>query len=83
MVCPCVGDNQFSGAATTIQQAAQQRRTTPGNAFVRLHWAIGYVTPADKLAGLEQVIFTERDRKLEEARLSRQQARQALREVAG
>lgn len=50
---------------------------------VRLHSAIGYITPADKLAGLEQVIFTERDRKLEEARHRRQQARQALREVAG
>lgn len=50
---------------------------------VRLHSAIGYLTPADKLAGLEQVIFAERDRKLEEARQRRQQARQALREVAG
>lgn len=50
---------------------------------VRLHSAIGYITPADKLAGLEQVIFNERDRKLEEARQRRQQAREALREVAG
>jgi putative transposase len=43
---------------------------------VRLHSAIGYITPADKLQGLEQVIFQERDRKLEEARLRRQIARQ-------
>jgi len=43
----------------------------------RLHSALGYVTPADKLNGLEQVIFSERDRKLEEARQRRQQARQA------
>jgi transposase InsO family protein len=43
---------------------------------VRLHSAIGYITPADKLQGLEQVIFQERDRKLEEARLRRQLARQ-------
>ena len=31
----------------------------------RLHSAIGYVTPSDRLDGLEQVIFAERDRKLE------------------
>ena len=43
----------------------------------RLHSALGYITPADKLNGLEQVIFSERDRKLEEARQRRQQARQA------
>lgn len=41
----------------------------------RLHSAIGYVTPADKLAGLEREIFAERDRKLEEARARRQAAR--------
>jgi putative transposase len=46
---------------------------------VRLHSAIGYITPADKLAGLEQVIFDQRDRKLEEARARRAAAR---REVA-
>jgi len=34
----------------------------------RLHSAIGYVTPADKLAGCEQVIFAARDRKLAAAR---------------
>jgi transposase InsO family protein len=49
---------------------------------VRLNSAIGYLTPADKLNGLAQVIFDERDRKLEEARQRRQQARQAAREVA-
>jgi putative transposase len=49
---------------------------------VRLNSAIGYITPADKLNGLAQVIFDERDRKLEAARLRRQQARQAAREVA-
>ena len=31
---------------------------------VRLHSAIGYVAPADKLAGREPAIFAERDRKL-------------------
>ena len=49
---------------------------------VRLHSAIGYLTPADKLNGLEKVIFAERDRKLEEARQRRQRARQAARGVA-
>jgi putative transposase len=45
----------------------------------RLHSAIGYVTPADKLAGREPVIFAERDRKLDDARLRRAVARQAAR----
>ena len=49
---------------------------------VRLNSAIGYITPADKLNGLAQVIFDERDRKLEAARQRRQRARQAVREVA-
>lgn len=49
---------------------------------VRLHSALGYITPADKLAGLEDVIFAERDRKLEEARARRAEMRRAQREVA-
>jgi len=49
---------------------------------VRLHSALGYITPADKLAGLEDVIFAERDRKLEEARQRRQAAKAAARKVA-
>ena len=49
---------------------------------MRLHSAIGYVTPADKLNALEEVIFAERDRKLEAARQQRQQTRQAARKVA-
>jgi putative transposase len=47
---------------------------------VRLHSAIGYVTPADKLAGREPAIFAERDRKLETARQRRQARRQACQE---
>jgi hypothetical protein len=43
---------------------------------VRLHSALGYVTPADKLAGREKEIFATRDRKLEEAR-GRRKARRA------
>ena len=48
----------------------------------RLHSALGYITPAHKLNGLDAVIFAERDRKLEEARRRRQQTRQAQCEVA-
>lgn len=43
---------------------------------VRLHSAIGYVTPAAKLAGIEQSIWDERDRKLEAARAQRRTKRQ-------
>ena len=49
---------------------------------VRLHSAIGYITPADKMAGRDKAIFTERDRKLEAARAARQ-ARRALESQAG
>ena len=44
---------------------------------VRLHSAIGYVTPATKLAGNEATVFAERDRKLEAARERREKARRA------
>jgi hypothetical protein len=47
---------------------------------VRLHSAIGYVTPTDKLAGRERQIFAERDRKLAEARERRKQLRRAKHE---
>ncbi len=40
----------------------------------RLHSAIGYVTPSDKLNGIEQRIFDERDAKLEAARERRRAA---------
>jgi len=42
--------------------------------------AIGYVTPADKLAGRDAAIFAERDRKLAEARERRARRRQEARE---
>jgi transposase InsO family protein len=47
---------------------------------VRLHSALGYVTPQDKLGGREKEIFAERDRKLEAARALRQERRQKARE---
>jgi transposase InsO family protein len=46
---------------------------------VRLHSAIGYVAPADKLAGRENEIFAARDRKLAEARQRRKEQREATR----
>jgi transposase InsO family protein len=48
----------------------------------RLHSAIGYVTPQDKLDGKEKTIFAERDRKLEAARERRKAQRRAAREAS-
>jgi putative transposase len=42
---------------------------------VRLHSAIGYVAPHDRLQGLDGVIQEQRDRRLEEARERRRQKR--------
>lgn len=44
---------------------------------MRLHSAIGYITPQDKLVGREKLIFAKRDRKLQEAREQRRRNRQA------
>ena len=44
---------------------------------VRLHSAIGYITPKDKLAGRDKEIHDARDRKLTDARERRKQERQA------
>ena len=46
---------------------------------VRLHSAIGYIAPADKLTGRGPAIFADRDRKLEAARERRQQVRATTR----
>jgi putative transposase len=46
---------------------------------VRLHSAIGYLAPADKLAGREEEIFAERDRKLAKARERRKEQRETAR----
>ena len=46
---------------------------------VRLHSVIGYVAPADELAGRDRAIFAERDRKLDAARERRRAAREANR----
>jgi putative transposase len=47
---------------------------------VRLHSAIGYVTPNDRLLGNDAAIHAARDRKLAEARERRKQMRQTRRE---
>jgi putative transposase len=44
----------------------------------RLHSAIGYITPADRLAGRHEQIHTARDKKLEAARERRKIARQTI-----
>jgi len=49
---------------------------------VRLHSALGYVTPQAKLEGRDKEIFAARDRKLEQARERRKQKRQAARQAA-
>ena len=45
----------------------------------RLHSAIGYIAPKDKLEGKDREIFAERDRKLYEAREKRKQRRMETR----
>jgi len=45
---------------------------------VRLNSAIGYITPKDMLAGYQQEIQAERDRKLEAAREQRKNRRQRV-----
>lgn len=71
-------------AAPTSPEEA--RRTVAGYVehynHVRLHSAIGYITPADQLNGLAQAIFDDRDHKLEAARERRRQHRQTAQEVA-
>jgi len=48
----------------------------------RLHSALGYITPADMLNGLADVIFADRDQKLAAARERRRATWRAAREVA-
>ncbi len=48
---------------------------------VRLNSAIGYITQKDVLAGRQQEIHAERDRKLDAARQQRQSHRQQARDV--
>lgn len=47
----------------------------------RLHSALGYIAPKDKLEGREKEIFAERDLKLEAARFERKLRRKAARTI--
>jgi putative transposase len=49
---------------------------------VRLHSALGYVTPVDKLAGRDTEIYANRDSKLEAARAQRLGAKSRARAEA-
>ena len=71
-------------AAVSSFDAARRRIASYVDHYnnMRLHSALGYVTPADKLTGLEKEIFAERDRKLEEARERRTTVRHGSQEVA-
>jgi putative transposase len=51
---------------------------TPTTKTYRLHSAIGYITPADRLAGRYLEIFAARDKKLDAARQNRKLKRQQL-----
>ncbi len=48
---------------------------------IRLHSAIGYIAPKDKLEGRENEIFAQRDSRLQQARLSRKQRATELRKT--
>src|SRR5512143_1328243 len=75
------GDAIRPGQPATIDEArALVARYVEHYNTVRLHSAIGYITPADFLAGRAQAIFAERDRKLEAAREVRRVRREELRQ---
>jgi hypothetical protein len=74
---PVRGNQHDRGSSTR----ASRPRLAPAPIFhshnnVRLNSATGYITPKDMLAGRQQEIHAERDRKLEEARKQRQIRRQ-------
>jgi transposase InsO family protein len=70
------------GQPSTLEQArALVARFVEHYNTVRLHSAIGYITPADFLAGRGEAIWAERDRKLEAARQARAERRAAQREA--
>ena len=65
------------------QEQAQNRiaRYVSYHNKVRLHRALGTSTPADRLAGLSEVIGKERDRKLESARKLRHEKRDVSKKI--
>jgi putative transposase len=65
-------------APRTVEEArAVVERFVDHYMNVRLHSGIGYVAPADMLAGRERQVWAVRERRLEEARLRRKMARRA------
>jgi len=70
------GDCLRPGVPLTVEEArALVGRFVDHYNTRRLHSAIGYVTPADKLAGRSEAIWTERERKLAAARAARRACR--------
>jgi hypothetical protein len=57
-----------AGNAPLSLEAARRLGYVGQHNNFRLNSAIGYITPKDMLAGRQQEIHTERDRKLEAAR---------------
>lgn len=75
------GDAVRPGQPATVEEARSLvgRYVEHYNA-VRLHSAIGYITPANFLAGRAKEIFADRDQKLEAAREVRRGRREELRQ---
>lgn len=74
------GEAVRTGAPATVEEArALVTRFVAHYNDVRLHSALGYITPSDFLAGKAEAIWAERDRRLEEARERRRLQRQAAR----
>jgi hypothetical protein len=65
-----------AGEPLSLEDARRLVGATWSITTIRLNSAIGYITSKDMLAGRQQEIHAERDRKLEEARKQRQIRRQ-------
>ena len=79
----CASDAIRPGQPETLEQAhALVARFVEHYNTVRLHSAIGYLTPADFLAGRGPAIWADRDRKLSTAREARRVRRAELRQEA-
>ncbi|MBL8815647.1 MAG: transposase [Planctomyces sp.] len=78
---PAISNNSFVWSATIAEPRKRVPNYVDQYNTVRLHSAIGYVTPADKRNAPETKTFEERDRKLEEPRKRRALSRQGSAEV--
>ena len=79
-----IGTVSTLGSSSTASRAGQAiTQYVHHYNTVRLHSAIGYVTPHTKLAGKEKELFAQRDEKLEAARERRRLRRaEAIQNVA-